>query len=211
MILANRHDLKEFIRLGVQLLGNPRNNNGRVLRRYIDQVCDDGGCRVDQTFAHFQHYTPVQLLALVDYAKSVAAEFREFQMVSNGGEFVDTVFQPLAGLVKNSYRLAHPPKEATVKQLRAMVDMIVELCRAMQPFAEDPNATALSSCPDYVYRGLPIRCSDTVWEIGGSDMAGASGVLEWCVDEDDAKQRLALMSQHPRFQHLSAKPWIHAQ
>lgn len=208
MILANRYDLNETIRLGVKLLGNPLNNNGRVLRRFIDRACDDGGCRVDQAFAYNQHYTSEQLLALVDYAKSVAAEFR---IPLNGGEFVDTVYEPLAGLVKNSYRLAHPPKEATVKQLRAMVDMIVELCRAMLPFAEDPNATALLSCPDYVYRGLPIRCSNTVWGIGGSDIGGGSGILEWCVDEDDAKQRLALMSQHPRFQNLSAEPGIPAQ
>lgn len=207
MLTANRSNLHETIALGRQLLANRSNNNGRVLRRFIDRACDDGGCRVNQVFAHNGHYTEMQLLALVDYAKSVA-QLAKSTLAPEGGVFVETVYEPLAALVKNSYRLAHPPKEATVAQLRSMVDMVVDLCVGMLPFAKDANATAFQDCPDYVYRGLPCSCSETLWEIGGSDKAdGGGGVLEWCVDPDDAQQRLAMMSQFPRFENLSARPW----
>jgi hypothetical protein len=136
------------------------------------------------------------------------AQSAKSTVAPEGGVFVETVYEPLSALVKNSYRLAHPSKEATVTQLRHLVSMIVDLCRDMLPFAENPNATAFQACPDYVYRGLPCSCSSTLWEIGGLDKAGGGGVLEWCVDSDDAQQRLAMMSQYPRFEHLSAKPWV---
>lgn len=204
MLTANRSNLKETIILGRELLANNRKNNGRVLRRFIDRACDDGGCRVNQVFAYNGHYTEIQLLALVDYAKTVA----QLAVAPEGGVFVETVYEPLAALVKNSYRLAHPPKEATVAQLRNMAEMVIDLCVGMLPFAEDPNVTAFQTCPDYVYRGLPCSCSETLWEIGGLDKAnGGGGVLEWCVDQDDAQQRFAMMSQFPRFENLSARPW----
>lgn len=208
MLTANRYDLNDTIRLGCQLLANRSNNNGRVLRRFIDRACDDGGCRVNQVFAYNQHYTEMQLLALVEYAKDVAASTAA-SLAPEGGVFVETVYEPLAKLVKNSYRLAHPPREATVKQLRNMVVMVVDLCKGMLAFANNPNETAFQTCPDYVYRGLPVSCSPTVWEIGGLDTAdGGGGVLEWCYDQTDAEQRLAMMSQFPRFEHLSAKQWV---
>lgn len=51
----------------------------------------------------------------------------------------------------------------------------------------------------YFYRNLP--CSVGTWCVCGQD-GTASGVLEWCRSEEDAKRRLAIMQSYPQFKNL---------
>jgi hypothetical protein len=37
----------------------------------------------------------------------------------------------------------------------------------------------------------------------GNDTLNGAGVLEWCFDEADAKERLQIMKSYPQFQDLS--------
>lgn len=53
----------------------------------------------------------------------------------------------------------------------------------------------------YQYRNLP--CTDLSWHIWGHDnLNKMSGVLEWCYDEADAKNRLAKMQSAGHFEDL---------
>jgi hypothetical protein len=59
----------------------------------------------------------------------------------------------------------------------------------------------------YQYRGLPcsIAPQEQIWCISGRDSQTCStGVLEWCYNEQDALERLAIMKEHPRFENLNA-------
>ncbi len=55
----------------------------------------------------------------------------------------------------------------------------------------------------YRYRNLPCSISKNPWYVQGRDMFGGVGVLEWCRDELDAKERLSIMSIFPQFTELS--------
>lgn len=49
--------------------------------------------------------------------------------------------------------------------------------------------------PIYEYRGLP--CTNATHSVAGEDLIkGGAGVLEWCLSEDDAKERIRIMSQY---------------
>lgn len=59
----------------------------------------------------------------------------------------------------------------------------------------------------YTYRGLPsnIVPSDKLWYVSGIDALNkASGILEWCYDETDAKQLIKAMRATDQFCALSA-------
>lgn len=51
----------------------------------------------------------------------------------------------------------------------------------------------------YTYRNLP--CTVGTWCVCGQD-GTASGVLEWCRSEEDAKRRLSIMQTYPQFKNL---------
>lgn len=58
----------------------------------------------------------------------------------------------------------------------------------------------------YQYRNLPCNVSDPCWFVQGDfrDPSGyGSGILEWCYDEQDAQNRLAIMQTYPEFSRLS--------
>lgn len=55
----------------------------------------------------------------------------------------------------------------------------------------------------YRYRNLPCSISKNPWYVQGQDVFGGIGVLEWCRDEFDAKERLSIMSIFPQFTELS--------
>lgn len=215
MITANAFDLKDIIKEGARLSHNKQEKSGRVMRRYLDRVLMNG--MLLQHFALNQHYTGEQLAAIATYAKKTGEAFQAMQSAdvreaAKMGNYVDTFVDPDAGVVANRYRLAYAVSDATVKQLRDMVSYVVEVCYNLRSFAEDPNAEALQDCPDYVYRGLPCSCSKSPWMVSGVDTAGGSGVLEWCVDQADAEQRLAFMSKHSnRFRHIKAESWASLQ
>lgn len=213
MIIANTFDLDALTKEGVRLAHNTQEKSGRVMRRYLDRVLMNG--LLLQHFALNQHYTAEQLQAIAKYAKAMAEENEDirtslidFGEVAKAGQYVDTLVDGDAGVVANRYRLTYPVNEASVKQLRAMVSFVVGICHDLRAFANRPNETALLDCPDYVYRGLPCSCSASPWMVSGVDVAGGAGVLEWCVDQADAKQRFALLNEHPnRFRHMKVESW----
>ena len=55
----------------------------------------------------------------------------------------------------------------------------------------------------YKYRGLPcnVRPDADMWYVAGMDGNGG-GILEWCTDEEDAKERLRIMKAFPQFKNL---------
>jgi hypothetical protein len=215
MITANAFDLRELINEGTRLSHNKQEKSGRAMRRYLGRVLASG--MLLQHFALNQHYTDEQLAAIAKYAKKRGEDFQALQASevresAKAGNYVDTFVDTDAGVVANRYRLVLAVNDATVKQLRDMVSYVVDVCYNLQPFAKDLNNEALQDCPDYVYRGLPCSCSTAPWMVSGVDTAGGSGVLEWCVDQKDAKERFALMSKHAkRFRHLKAESWASLQ
>lgn len=55
----------------------------------------------------------------------------------------------------------------------------------------------------YKYRNLPCTAGD--WCVTGQDSSGghySGGILEWCYDRKDAKDRLNQMKQFPQFSEL---------
>jgi hypothetical protein len=84
----------------------------------------------------------------------------------------------------------------------------------MQKFAANPNTSALSSCPDYAYRKSPCNITEDekLWCIGGEDVRGNAGVLEWCYDKADAQCLLNQMRRFPeRFKNISASKWTESE
>lgn len=65
-----------------------------------------------------------------------------------------------------------------------------------------------SESVEYKFRNLPCSITPTrgsnLWYVSGTSTHHGSGVLEWCYDEEDAKERLSLMSQDHRFSRLAA-------
>lgn len=74
-------------------------------------------------------------------------------------------------------------------------DFIIELLLE-SPYIGDCKHT-------YRYRNLPCSVVKKPWYVQGRDWLGGVGVLEWCRDEDDAKERMAIMSIFPQFANLS--------
>ena len=204
--MLNRHSVFETSREANRLL-RLDGAVGRKLRRFVGRYT--AGDFVCQSFAFDEGHTPEQLAALEAYAKTIDEEMQEHLptgVAKRQGTLVDRDF----GLVSNNYQLMVHPDKATVKQLRAMVAMLAVLSESLHDFAAAPNRTALHACPEYVYRGRPcsIVPDDELWCIVGQDVAGCSGVLEWCYDETDAQELLAQMNRYPsRFKGVHAKRW----
>lgn len=74
-------------------------------------------------------------------------------------------------------------------------DFVVEVLEK-SPYVGDCKHT-------YRYRNLPCSVSKEPWYVQGRDVFGGVGVLEWCRDELDAKERLSVMSIFPQFTELS--------
>lgn len=67
----------------------------------------------------------------------------------------------------------------------------------------------------YVFRNLPcnIQPDEALWCVRGrlndpTEPLHGGGVLEWCYNEGDAKERLAMMERDPRFSNLQATSWL---
>lgn len=61
----------------------------------------------------------------------------------------------------------------------------------------------------YEYRGLPCNIAPraNLWAVAGWDLlTGAAGVLEWCRNEADARERFQLMLESREFSDLRAHP-----
>jgi hypothetical protein len=203
----------------------PNKSVGRKLRRFLEQSSAKGrklrpslgqsgaNAMVTQSFAYEQGHTPEQLKALCDYALHLAVK-QELYLEKSAVSFQGLVFDASFSLVSNHYQLKHDIATATVAQLRDMVKAIAVLSESMQAFAGNPNTSALSSCPDYVYRNTPCSITDdeNLWCVAGHDVRGNSGVLEWCYDKADAKYLLTQMQRFPeRFKDISASKFAESQ
>ena len=207
-------------RAASQLLNGPKFTVSRALRRFLadntvpvvpDMVKHD----VIQSFAFEQGYNVTQLDALEAYATKRVAEQAEYLAevkVADAVSFTVTARDNPFGLVSNNYQLAWNPATASLKELQRMVLAVAVLANAMHRFAHDINKEVLFDCPIYRYRGLPcsIEPDDKLWMVSGRDqLNGGGGVLEWCFDQTDAEERMALMARFPeRFTMLDAAPFL---
>ncbi|MDO8416609.1 MAG: hypothetical protein Q7S87_10415 [Agitococcus sp.] len=208
--MLHKHNIFEVCREASALLGNTKGNNGRALRRFLSRMAPDG--IISQVLVMSPGWSPVQLDAIEQYAVRLAIEVEHYlPSPAEGWSFIGTCRDDMFDVIQNSYKLSYPISTASVRQLRAMVILVAVLADTMQSFAYQPNKDALLFCPDYEYRNLSHTISETKWLVQGKDMRGGSGVLEWCSDECDAQQRLAMMQPHQRFANLNAIAWQEGQ
>ena len=82
--------------------------------------------------------------------------------------------------------------------------LVSEIEDAMQHDSAHVEALENFVPPLYTYRGRD--CRNRAWYVGGEDTAphGGVGVLEWCNDEQDAKERMGIMARYPQFKGLYA-------
>ena len=67
----------------------------------------------------------------------------------------------------------------------------------------------------YQRRNLPccIDGKDLTWCVAGEELSEdcsrsiGAGIIEWCVDKEDAERVLARIEQDPHFQHLQIARW----
>ena len=60
----------------------------------------------------------------------------------------------------------------------------------------------------YKYRNNPCDIAEHPWCVQGEDkITSSAGVLEWCWDENDAKQMMEKMLQTDEFADLSIYKW----
>ncbi|KWT98135.1 MULTISPECIES: hypothetical protein [unclassified Variovorax] len=210
MALSSRSNLlfevAGVVREAYKLLDNKQGNNGRAIRRFIRRHggCVNGQIVFVQSFCFEDGYSPEQLAAVERYAKTIdelnATFFPADVVIQKVGCARDDDF----GSVANVYIVQLDIDTASVREMRHLVHLVLVLNDTLQEFAVSRNATALFDYPDYVYRGLGCDCASATWAVEGKDKQGSSGVLEWCIDEVDALERLALMQAHPhRFPELS--------
>jgi hypothetical protein len=177
----------------------------RALRRFLSEVVTNAGY-VFQSFSFDEGFSATQLAALQAHAKQVDDEYQEF-IAPLGFTRLDTQFDEEFGSISNGYRLPFLLVNATLKELQATLKVVAILAEGLVPLRNDPGEVA--GFDDYRYRGLPcsIADDDQLWLVGGHDKRGGSGVLEWCYDEDDAREVLASMQRFPdRFVGLRAEP-----
>lgn len=205
--MLTRQNVFETSREGYRLLALQSAAIGRKLRRFLERVSTNG--LVIQSFAFSEGHNERQLKALAVYARHLSQEAEHYLpagVVNYQGVISDAMFE----LVANHYQFKQDVATASVAELRKMVECVVVLSDGMHQFAADVNMTALTDCPQYVYRNLPcsIVSDDKLWCVSGSDAQGGSGVLEWCYDESDAQDIFTSMKRFPeRFKDLVMEKW----
>ncbi len=85
--------------------------------------------------------------------------------------------------------------------------LVSEIEDAMQHDSAHVEALENFVPPLYTYRGRD--CRNRAWYVGGEDTGphGGGGVLEWCNDEQDAKERMGIMARYPQFKGLTIGKW----
>ena len=85
--------------------------------------------------------------------------------------------------------------------------LVSEIEDAMQHDSAHVEALENFVPPLYTYRGRD--CRNRSWYVSGEDTAphGGVGVLEWCNDEQDAKERMGIMARYPQFKGLTIGKW----
>jgi hypothetical protein len=198
--MITRHTHRDIAIEGMAIFRN-QGTASRVMKRFLGRWSDFG--IVSQVYTSGPGFSEQQMNAIKRYAKQNAAwTAGDVPTCEQLGLDVDMA----NGLIRARFKLPYDVDTASVRQLREMCDHVTIIANCMKQYFEDINATALKTYPDYVFRGLPFSCSTDLWYVGGNDLRGGSGVLEWCYDEQDAKHRLSLMQQHVRFTDLNAAP-----
>lgn len=62
-----------------------------------------------------------------------------------------------------------------------------------------------SKLVNYQYRNYPMTKSKNNWYVGGvsiTEFSKNTGILEWCIDENDAKMMLEQMKKYSQFSNL---------
>lgn len=194
-----------------RLIGGPKWNNSRTLRRFLDNVVNDRG-EVHQTFACAEGYDARQLAAIHRYACEAARDEELRDCVSGGILAAGTQLHGPLGIVANVYELPASLERASLKQLQAAVLLVAFLGAQLEQLSRNPSDEA--GFEDYRYRGLPcsIAPDNGLWTVSGEDVrTRTSGVLEWCFNEDDARHVLDAMSRFPdRFKALAAQAFAKA-
>jgi hypothetical protein len=190
-----------------QLLKNTDGNNGRALRRFLGRQCQHN--KIFQTIASTNGLWPRQIKAIIEAAEGQAMVL-EYIGVVRGPVTLDKA----TGDIAVTFDVPHPIETASVREMRTIVQAIETICRYAEAFRDQNlNRCILGSakCPDYEYRGYPCSVVEDPWYVGGQDLRGGSGVLEWCTSESDAQDRLAMMKKHKRFVHLGIESWAAEQ
>lgn len=205
--MLNRNSVNYAHWESTRLIGSPKFNNSRTLRRFLAEfIAKKLFC---QCFAYDEGYSPAQLEALRSYAAKKALHQQPLAQ-QLGFELVNTLFDEGFELVQNVYKMSFELETASLQQLQAAVRMVQALAFEMLTFSRDPALEV--GFQDYVYRGLPctIAGDESLWLVSGCDKrSNGGGVLEWCFDEEDAKDILDKMKQFPdRFSDLAARPYL---
>lgn len=197
----------------------PAGASGRPMRRFLEELCDDirpGEPHLVLAFAQFNSgYNLEQLLALRGVAQRVLDESGE-ALADWPVEPGFMVYDEEMGVLSLCFKLkvglspAARLEMGSVADFRGLLRVVLWLLDKAEDLLQPGWQAGLAECPDYLYRGLPcsVVSHDRLWVVSGSDSRGGSGVLEWCVSEEDANEVLAQMRKQPnRFTSLSADAW----
>lgn len=207
----DNHTANDIAREAAQLLDSKRTAIGRAMRRFLQRWTENGS--VCQVLADGRGHTPEQLGALSNYA-TYLADKAQLSLPVGVAVFESVAFDARRGYVAARYYLGYDVHMASVRQLRAMVQVVQHLAELMSEFALNVNAEALRDCPEYKYRNFPydIVSDASLWCVSGHDVMGGSGVLEWCTQESDAHYIREKMERFPgRFTELKAEKWSQVQ
>jgi hypothetical protein len=209
--MLNRENAFEVSRQAYHLLNGSKFAVSRSLRRFLMEVLGDiaadNGTYVFQSFAFDEGYSEQQLAALAAYASRIDEEQQSY-LEGFGAQRLGTQSDSMFGSVANGYKLPFIIATAMMKELQAAVKLVAVLSDSLHGFVGSPAKAA--GFEDYTYRGLPcnIAPDEELWMVGGHDKRGGSGVLEWCYDEADARERLLMMQRYPeRFINVKAEPY----
>lgn len=231
--MLNRHNAFHVSSQGYALIRGNKWTTSRALRRFLADLLDaplattGAAARwmLFQQLAHNEGYSKVQLEALEKFATRVAEDQQPYldklsvdankpeQQLPDVVRLMSTVHDDMFGTVFNSYEVRVNPKTASLKELQSLVKSVVVLSDFLHQVAgRGLNETVLRDCPMYEYRSLPcsIAPDEELWCVSGADkLDNSGGILEWCYDEEDAKEVLRKMSQYPdRFSDLKAQSWL---
>lgn len=196
--------LKEIGSEAHELLKNTQGNNGRTLRRFLGRQCQHN--KIHTTLMNVTGLWPRQIKAIIEAAEHQAVMY-EFSNVKRG----PVVLNKETGDITVTYDVPYPIEFASVREMRDVVMTIDSICRYGEVFRDtklNRHILNAAKCPDYEYRNHPCRIVPDVWYVSGQDIrGGGGGVLEWCISESDAQERMALMKKHKRFTNLSIENW----
>lgn len=231
--MLNRQNAFHVSHQGYSLIRGNKWNTSRTLRRFLTDVLDAplaktgaaAGWMLFQQLAYDEGYSKVQLEALEKFATRVAEDQQSYldklrvdeskpdQRLPELVRLMSTVHDDMLGTVFNSYEVKVDPWAASLKELQTLVKSVVVLSDFLHQVAgRGLNDTVLRDFPMYECRGLPcsIAPDGELWCVSGADkLDNSGGVLEWCYDEEDAKEILQKMNQYPdRFSNLKAQSWL---